>query len=405
MKKKLIIIGGGYGGVRAMQGLSSVRELDILLIDQNPYHYLQTEAYALVANKVTLTDVTVDLVALCDHYKNTSYKKAIIREIDLNRQVVLCGEEELAFDYLVLATGSRTHFPASIPGLKKYSHGVKTLQRAFEFKQQFEKQLYARMQSEEDPFSRAFNVVIGGAGLSGVEIAAEMGNYAKAFIQDNRIMCEGIQIYLIASRQKVLEGTNPYLQQKAQQRLETLGVKVLYNTRIAEVKEDAVILNNGDRVDFDFMIFAGGIKASSLAKSLGCTLNTKGQVEVHQTLQVTCHKYVYAIGDVAALVDAGGHIIPATANAAEQSAGVVVQNIKAQLKGERPQHISFGLQGMMVALGGYNAAVVLFDTVKVSGFLGYLLKRMITWRYKFRLDRHALKAFKAMQKANSAALK
>ncbi|MGB5965558.1 MAG: FAD-dependent oxidoreductase [Sulfurimonadaceae bacterium] len=398
MKKQLIIIGGGYGGIRAMQGLSSVKELDIVLIDQNPYHYLQTEAYALIANAVTLTDVTVDLVALCKRYKNTRYKKAHIRDIDLITKKVKSDDEELNFDYLIIATGSRTNFPVTIAGLEKHSHGVKTLQRAFEFKQQFEYQLYERMQSEEDLFCKAFNVVICGAGLSGVEIAAEMGHYAKKFIHDNRMLCEGIHIYLIASQEKVLDGMNPYFQTKAQQRLDELGVIVLYNTRIAEVKEDEVLLDNGRCVNFDFMIFAGGVKASSLAKSLGCPLNEKGQVTVHQTLQVTCHKNIYAIGDVAALVDVSGNVIPATANAAEQSAGVVVKNIKAQLKGERPQHAFIGLQGMMVTLGGSNAAVVLFNTFKVSGFLGYLLKRLITWRYKYLLDRHALKAYKAMQR-------
>ena len=178
MKKQLIIIGGGYGGIRAMQGLSSVKELDIVLIDQNPYHYLQTEAYALIANEVTLTDVTVDLVALCKRYKNTRYKKAAIRDIDLISKKLKSDDEELSFDYLIIATGSCTNFPDSIAGLEQYSHGVKTLKRAFEFKQQFEQQLYERMQSEEDLFCKAFNVVIGGAGLSGVEIAAEMGHYA-----------------------------------------------------------------------------------------------------------------------------------------------------------------------------------------------------------------------------------
>ncbi len=398
MKKRVIIIGGGYGGVRVMQRLSSAEELEIVLIDQNPYHYLQTEAYALVANAVTITDVTVDLVALCRRYENVIYKKATIREIDLLAKQMKIETDILHYDYLVIAAGSRTNFPSSIPGLKEHSHGVKTLHRAFEFKQQFESQLYERMQSEEDLLCRAFNVVIGGAGLSGVEIAAEMGHYAKKFLRDNRMMCEGIQIYLIASRDKVLEGMHPYLQMQAQKRLDVLGVKVLYETRISKVKEDEVLLNNGNRIKFDFMIFAGGIKASSLAKSLGCSLNAKDQIQVDPTLQVNCHKNVYAVGDIAALVDAAGKTIPATANAAEQSAEVVANNIKAQLKGERPQHAFIGIQGMLVALGGRQAAVVLFNTFKVSGFLGYLLKKAIIWRYKYFLDRHALKAYNARQK-------
>ena len=398
MKKRVIIIGGGYGGVRAMQRLSTVQELEIILIDRNPYHYLQTEAYALIASSATVTDITINLVALCKSYKNVIYKKDEVLGIELEEKKIKCQEDDLTYDYLIIASGSSTRFPSSIPGLVKYSHGVKTLQRAFAFKQQFECELYERMQSEEDLFYKAFNVVIGGAGLSGVEIATEMGHYAKKFMQDNRMMCEGIQIYLIASREKVLDGMHPYLQENAEKRLKKLGVNVLYNTRVSEVQEDAVILSDGQRINFDFMIFAGGVKASSLGKSLGCPLNAKGQIIVDPTLQIVCHKHVYAIGDVAALVDAGGKVIPATANAAEQSAEVVAENIKAQLKGERPQHAFIGIQGMLVALGGYQAAVVLFKTFKVSGFLGYLLKKMIFWRYRYRLDRHALKAYKAMLK-------
>lgn len=398
MKKRLIIIGGGYGGIRTMQGLSSVAELDIILIDKNPYHFLQTEAYALVANTRTITDVTVDLVALCQSYQNTTYKKAEIKTVDLVEKKVKIGEEELDFDYLVIAAGSRTYFPSSVAGLHSYAHGVKTLQRSFTLKQQLEYELYARMQSEKDSLLKAFNVVVGGAGLSGVEIAAEMGHYVKKFIRDNRMMCEGIQIYLIASHDRVLDGTHPYLQAKAKKRLDELGVKVLYETRISEVREKLVLLNNGNSLDFDFMIFSGGVKASPLTKALGCPLNAKDQIVVEATLQVSYFKSVYAIGDAAALVDAGGKIVPATANAAEQSAEAVVKNIKAQLKGERPQYAFIGLQGMLVALGGRNAAVVLFNTFKVSGFLGYLLKKMIFFRYKYLLDRHALKAYKALHK-------
>lgn len=398
MKKRVIIVGGGYGGVRVMQRLSSIEGLEIVLIDQNPYHYLQTEAYALIASTVTITDVTVDLVALCKRYKNAVYKKARITAIDLPGKCVKSADESLHYDYLVIAAGSCTNFPSSIPGLESYSHGVKTLHRAFEFKQQFECQLYESMQSEEDRLCRAFNVVIGGAGLSGVEIAAEMGHYAKKFVQDNRMMCEGIQICLIASRDKVLEGTNPYIQKKARKRLEALGVRVFYNTRILEVREDEVLLNNGGSIKFDFMIFAGGTKGSPLARAVRCQLNAKDQIIVGPTLQVSGHKNVYAVGDIAALEDAAGKIIPATANAAEQSAEVVAKNIKAQLKGERPQHAFIGIQGMIVALGGHHAAVILFNTFKFSGFLGYLLKKAIIWRYKYLLDRRALKAYKAMHK-------
>lgn len=393
----VIIIGGGYGGIRAMQKLTKESNISITLIDRNPYHYLQTEAYALIANEATLTDVTVDLVALCKVYDNVTYLKANVKRIDLEIQCIYFQDQHLCYDNLIIASGSHTKFPASIPGLNRYAHGVKTLQRAFLFKQQFEQQLYERMQSEDDLFCKAFNVVIGGAGLSGVEIAAEMGHFARQFVRENRMLCDGIQIYLIASRGQVLEGMPPFLQKTAQKRLKRLGVHVLYNTRISEVKEREVILNSGGTINFDFMIFAGGVEASSLTSSLKCPLNDKGQIRVERTLQILCHQNVYAVGDVAALEDAKGDSIPATANAAEKSAEIVAKNIKLQLSGQRPQHAFIHLEGILVALGGKYASVVMFDIFRVSGYLGYLFKRLITWRYKYLLDSEAFKAYKAFR--------
>jgi len=396
--KSVVIIGGGYGGIRAMQKLSLSSNISITLIDRNPYHYLQTEAYALIANTATLTDVTVDLVALCKTYPNVTYIKSNVDAINLEAKTVVYTGKTLAYDNLIMACGSHTKFPKAILGLQDYAHGVKTLHRAFKFKQQFEQELYERMQSEDDHFCKAFNVVIGGAGLSGVEVAAEMGHFAKKFMRDNRMMCEGIKIYLIASRDTLLDNMHPYLQKKAQTRLKRLGVEVLYKTRIVEVKATEVLLSRGSVIAFDFMIFAGGVEASSLTKSLGCPLNTKGQIQVEKTLQIQCHKNVYAIGDAAALEDAQGVSIPATANAAEKSAEIAVKNILLQLQGQRPQHAFIKLEGILVALGGRSAAVVLFDVFKVSGYLGYLLKKLITWHYKYLLDKEAFKAYKAMKR-------
>jgi NADH dehydrogenase len=401
VQKRVVIAGGGYAGVRALQRLSVNKELEIILVDKHPYHYLQTEAYALIANEATLTDVTVDLVALCKNYANARFMKGQVRDVDFDRKIVTLEENELSYDYLVLAMGSQTDFSKNIPGLGEFAHGVKTLHRSFELKQQFEYQLYERMQSEEDLFCRAFNVVIGGAGLSGVEIAAEMGHFAERFLKENRMMCDGIQIHLIASRGEVLHGTDPYLISHARRRLEKLGVNIVYNCRITKVTQGCVYLDGNRSIDFDFMIFAGGITAPPITRKLASPINRKGQLLTKRTLQLPNDNCVYALGDIAELTDAAGVIIPPTANAAEQSGIVAARNILAQLRGERPQHAYIYLQGMMVALGGWNAAVVLFGRIRFSGLLGYGLKKMITWRYKFRLDRDALKAFRAQKKNHS----
>ena len=299
MNKRVVIIGGGYAGVRAMQHLSARPYMQVTLIDKNPFHYLQTEAYALIAQQATLVDITVDLPALCSSYENVTFVKADVTGIDFDARRVTAGTRELYYDYIVLAMGSRTFFPDAIPGLHDYAHGVKSLKNAFRFRQQFERQLFERMSSEADEECRRFNVVVAGAGLSGVEIAAEMADYTRWFMRKNRMLCDNIDVYLIASHDEVLSGMHPYLKAKAKTRLQTLGVTVVFGERVASVEPNTAVLTSGRRVDFDFMIFAGGIIASKLARSLDVERNKKGQIAVHPSLAVVGKEDAFAIGDTA----------------------------------------------------------------------------------------------------------
>ncbi len=265
MKKRVVIIGGGYGGIRVMQHLSGHAFIDVTLIDHHPYHYLQTEAYALIAQQASLIDVTVDLPALCHSYENVTFVKARVEDVDLKTRRVRTAESEYYYDYVVFAMGCKTFYPDTIPGIRDYTHGVKSLRHAFAFRQQFEEALFQRMYCEGDEmFCRSFRVVVAGAGLSGVEIAAEMADYSRHFLRRKRMMCDGAEINLIASHEDVLVGMHPYLQRHAKSRLLELGVKIVSNSRVSAVEQESVTLDNGSKIPFDFMIFAGGIEASTL---------------------------------------------------------------------------------------------------------------------------------------------
>jgi len=395
MKKRVLIVGGGYGGVRVMQHLSDHPFIDVTLIDQNPFHYLQTETYALIAQQATLIDVTVDLPALCQSYENVTFVKAKVVGIDFRAKRVETETESYFYDYIVLAVGSRTFFPEAIPGLREYSRGVKSLQRAFEFRQQFEQELFERMRCEGDERSyRRFRIVVAGAGLSGVEIAAEMADYSQRFTRRNRMLCDGIEINLIASHDDVLEGMHPYLMYHAKKRLLELGVKIVANNRVTAVEPNRVMLSGGNEIEFDFMIFAGGIIASSLTQSLDVECNRKGQVAVTPELAIKDKEDAFAVGDVADLRGPGDKPVPPTAHAAEKSADLVAANILCSIRGEPMLQRPIHMEGFMVTLGRYNAAVVVFNVLKFSGIFGFLMKRLITDRYKFLLDSRAYKAFR-----------
>ena len=327
MNKRVVIVGGGYAGIRAMQHLSRYPYFQVTIIDKQPFHYLQTEAYALIAQHATLVDVTVDLPALCESYAYATFVKAEVRDVDFDAKRVVTEQRDFYYDYIILAMGARTFFPDTIPGLHAYAHGVKSLKNAFRFRQQFERQLFERMSSEGDKECRRFGAVIAGAGLSGVEIAAEMADYTRWFMQKNRMMCDGIDVYLIASHDEVLEGMHPYLKAKAGARLDALGVSVVYGCRVAAVEANTVLLDSGRRIGFDFMIFAGGIIASKLARDLKVERNRKGQISVTPDCRIVGRDDAFAIGDVADLRGPEGKPVPATANGAEKSAELAAENI------------------------------------------------------------------------------
>ncbi|MDP3466523.1 MAG: FAD-dependent oxidoreductase [Sulfuricurvum sp.] len=399
-RKRVVIIGGGYAGVQALKILATSEICDVVLIDQHPYHYLQTEAYELIANECSMTRVTIDLVALCMSYgEHVSYIKDTVRDIDFDSKHVLGQNSGHSYDYLLMCTGSRTAYNAGIKGLREYSHGVKTLPSALAFKQQFEQRLYQRMESEGGWCSEPFNVLIGGGGLSGVEIAAEMAHYIRLFHKDNTLTCDNIHIFLIIPHESVLDGMDPYLITQATKRLLKLGVKIINHSRITSVQEHTLILNEAEKICFDFMIFTGGMVASTLTAGLDTLKNKKSQLIVDEYLRICRYDGVFAAGDIAELRDKKGKILPPTAQSAKQSGIYAANNILASCQGEAMSVTDIQIRGMMIALGGNYTSVSLFGWIKISGIAGYVIKTIIMRGYRYLLHIQCTKGVNQMAKS------
>lgn len=398
-RHRVVIIGGGYAGVKALKVLAMSELCDIVLIDQHPYHYLQTDAYELIANECSMTMVSIDLVALCLSYgEQVLYVKDTIRAIDLENRHVLGENSGHPYDYLLLCAGSRTAYPSSIIGLREHAHGVKTLSGALAFKQQFEQRLYEKMESEGGWRTEPFNIAIGGGGLSGVEIAAEMAHYVRIFHRDNTLTCEKIHIFLIIPHENVLDGMEEYLVRHATQRLLNLGVKIINHSRITSVNEHSLILNEQESLGFDFMIFAGGIVASTLTSTLDVPKNNKGQLIVDEYLSLpTCEK-VFAAGDIAELRDKKGNLVPPSAQSAGQSAEHAASNIIALIKSERMIPSNLRMRGVLIALGGKYASVSLLGWIRLSGLLGHWIKMIVMRSYRLRIHLQCAKGVELLRK-------
>ena len=386
----VVVIGGGYGGIRAIEHLAHNSHISITLIDKNPYHYMQAEVYDFIANKVDMSQIMIDLPSLTKSFGLVEFICEEVSGIDTGSSNVLTTTQNISYDYLIIATGSRTYFPDFIKGLRENTHGVKSIPAALDFKQQFERSLLNRIEAQTRGCDvEPFNIVIGGAGLSGVEIAAEMAAYANHFYQNGNFGCRGVDVYLIDAYETILFGMDPFLIESAYERLTKLGVHVWHNNRISEVRKNEILLDNGKILDFEFMIFTGGIAASTLTQYIGFETNTKGHLIVDEHLNIPNHPNIYAIGDITQALDENDRFIPPTAQLAERGGEHVAANILRSLKGKSKRPFRFKNQGVMIALGGEYGAGLLPGGIKVKGYLAYLIKKAIFWMYTAPLRRRS----------------
>lgn len=380
---EVVIIGAGYAGLRAVEKLVKTEGIHITLIDLNPYHYMQTEVYGYMAGKYDIHDITVNLQNWCNGFETPIHfihEEAI--NINPHKQTVQTKTQAIPYDELIIATGAKTNFPSFIDGLENNTYGVKVLDRAFELKTKFEHIIYQIIRNGNN---QEFNIVIGGAGLSGVEIAAEMAYISKKFTKSSGIKESNIKIHLVEAYDSILYGMDPYVISVSNKRLKKLGINIMTNSFIQKVHENSFELENGQSIAFDFMIFTGGIKATGINEVLDVPKNKINQFIVDSYLRVNGYLNIYAVGDCAEIKDVHGNILPPTAQIAEQCAESVALNIIHKKNGNTPEIYRGHIDGMFIALGGNYAVGTIFNKIKVKGYVAFILKKFITKSYHYGL--------------------
>jgi len=381
--KKVVIIGGGYAGIYALRELAKNKNIQITLIDKHTFHNLQPEVYDLIANKSNIADVTIDLTTLCMglNHDYVEYKNLKVRNIDKEEQKIYTEEQEIVtYDYLVMAAGTRTFFPPQIPGLNN-AHDIKKLHWAMFFKQSFENQLFKKI-SDEAKQCDDTHIVVVGAGLSGVEIAAEMAYNSKMFFKRGNFSCDNLKISLISSSNTILPGLSQNLINISHQRLKSLGIKVITSTKLTKLEDGFAHLSNGTKIPHSFLIFTGGVEASKIEGLEDFDTNGRGQIRVNDYLQVPSHKNIFAIGDVAEIKNKDGEIMPPNVTIARISGTNAGKNILNTIADRGLIQCKPKLDGILIALGGKYAAGDLMGLVNVKGRLAYEIKKYVFSSYR-----------------------
>ncbi len=381
--QRVVIIGGGYAGIYALQELVKNKNIKITLIDKHTFHNLQPEVYDLIANKSNIADVTIDLTTLCLGFQHNylEYKNLKVQDIDTKTKKIFTEEQEIVdYDYLIMAAGTRTFFPTAIAGLNN-AHDIKKLHWAMFFKQSFENQLFKKIKDEAKTCDDTHIVVVG-AGLSGVEIAAEMAYNSNEIFKRGNFSCNNLKISIISSSVTILPGLGEKLISMSHARLKSLGINVITNTKLQKCEDGYAYLSNGTKINYSFLIFTGGIEASKITDKLDVEKNSRGQLLVNEYLQTNEYDNIFAVGDIAEIKNQKGEIMPPNVTIARITGTTAGKNILNILDNKPLIKSNPKLEGILIALGGKYAAGNLYGLVHVKGILAYIIKKYVFLSYR-----------------------
>ncbi|HJE02872.1 NADH dehydrogenase-like protein YjlD [Aliarcobacter thereius] len=398
--EKVVIVGGGYAGIFALRELVKNKNIKITLIDKHTYHNLQPEVYELIANNSNFADVTIDLTTLVQGFEHDhlDFKNLKVRKIDQENKKIYTEEQEtVEFDYLILAAGTRTFFPPSIPGLNN-ADDIKKLHRAITFKQSFEKQLFEKIRNEARECDDTHIIVVG-AGLSGVEIAAEMAHYSNKFFKRGKFSCDNLKISLISSSSSILPGLKKELINISQKRLKDLGINVITGIKLERVEDGYCYFTNGTKINHSFVVFTGGIEASTISSEIdNIEKNSKGQIIVNEFMQTKNYENIFAIGDIAEIRNKKDEIMPPNVTIAKISGTNAGKNLLRLIDSKPLIKCDPKLDGILIALGGKFAAGDIYGVLTVKGRLAYEIKKYVFSSYRAPLLRILKKGYSKLKK-------
>ncbi|MGA2296850.1 MAG: NAD(P)/FAD-dependent oxidoreductase [FCB group bacterium] len=389
-KPRVLIIGGGFGGLTSAKSLRKAK-VDVILVDKTNHHLFQPLLYQVATAALSPGDIAIPLRAILRKYKNTQVIMDEALKVDLENRKVVFSDGTLSYDYLILAPGSR-HSYFGHPEWEKFAPGIKSLKDALEIRERVLLSFEMAERNYNTPEAKKYlNFVIIGGGPTGVELAGSIAEIArKTMLPDFPLLnSNDIKIYLLEAGERILSTFNPELSNYTNTVLQKLGVEIQVNTRVLDIQENIVQTTIGN-IDTVNAIWAAGNEASPLLKSLNVPLDNAGRVLVNADLSILGHPNVFVIGDACFLYDKEGKIVPGVAPAANQEAEFVADNIKNKIPQEKRKPFNYHNKGTLATIG-IAKAIADFGKIKFTGFIAWFLWSflhilfLINYRNKYRV--------------------
>jgi NADH dehydrogenase len=385
---RVVIVGGGFGGLAAARGFSAAN-LHATLLDRHNYHLFQPLLYQVATASLSPGDVASPIRWILRNQKNVRVLLAEAKAIDTGRRRVIIdsgladASSFVPYDYVVVAAGA-AHSYFGHPEWAARAPGLKTLDDALDIRRRVLRAFEAAERESDLARQRRFlTFVIVGGGATGVELAGALAEIARHSLRHDfrNIRPESARIVVIEGSPHLLGAFPARLRAAARQALERLGVEILTGSIVTGIDGEGVtwrsssageaVLQELHRIEADTVLWAAGVEASPLAESLGVPLDRAGRVPVQPTLQVPGHPEIFVVGDLCALQQDGA-LLPGVAQVAMQEGAHAARNILRVIKGDPPVPFRYRDYGTMAVIGR-GSAVADIGPVETSGFFAWLV--------------------------------
>ncbi len=386
----VVIVGGGFGGLNAAQELGG-KPVDVTLVDRRNYHLFQPLLYQVAIGGLHPADIAYPIRAIVRKHRNIRTLMADVREIDLAGRRVLLADGELAYDYLILATGAETSYFAK-PEWEVAAPGLKSIEDALEIRRRV-LSAFEQAEREDDPAEQArlLNFIIIGGGPTGVELAGAIAELARHTLRREFRSIDPTlaRILLVEGGPRILPTFDEALARAAARDLQRLGVGIRTETRVHDIVGDTVHLDTesaasgrtaakhgavGDPPDTmraATILWAAGVRACPVGRASGCETDRTGRVVVEPDLTIPGHPEAFVVGDLACFTHQGGKPLPGVAQVAIQQGRAAARAILASLRGSPRQAFAYRDPGSMSTIGRAAAIAEFPGGLRLSGLLAW----------------------------------
>jgi len=386
----VVIVGGGFGGLRAAQALKSA-PVDVTLIDRRNYHLFQPLLYQVATGSLSPGEIAAPLRSVFSRQKNTRVLLGEVVDLDpVTKRVMLADGASIEYDSLIVAAGSQTFYYGH-DAWREWAPGMKSIEEATNIRHKI---LYAFEVAERlsDPVQRRawLTFVIVGAGATGVELAGAIGEIARQTLKNDfrSIRPEEAEIILLDGAPRVLPPFPDDLAQKAQRSLEKLGVEVKTGVMVKDVDREGVTIethHGTQRLNARTVIWAGGVTVSTLGRTVAKRTNAEtdrgGRIKVNPDLSIPNYPDIYVIGDLALVAGPNGKPLPGVAQVAMQQGTYAAKAIARKLASETEiKPFTYFDKGDMAVIGRWSAVANIFGA-HISGVFAWIIWAFIHLMY------------------------